>query len=65
MGNGLAVFVGFILLFILMLLFRLILISWGWDLFMTPVFGIRGITLSEAIGLALLLPSPSVSTSKK
>lgn len=63
--KALTVFTAFITLFVLVLLFRLVIISWGWDLFMVPVFGLREISLWEALGLALLLPGPNVNTSSK
>ena len=48
---------GLVLLFVLLILLRLVLISWGWGLFMVPIFGLPELTLGQTFGLSLLMSS--------
>lgn len=52
-------------LFLLFLIIRLFFIMLGWDLFMVPVFGMSELTWLQALGLAILLPSPVNYNNKK
>lgn len=45
---------GLIAIIILMFLLTMVLIIWGWSLFMVPVFGMQGLTLGQAFGFTLL-----------
>lgn len=43
-----------ILLIIVVLMIKMILIMWGWSLFMVPVFGMKALSAGEAFGFSLL-----------
>lgn len=57
--------IGFLGMFLLLAMLRLFFICWGWELFMMPVFGLADITMWQAVGLCLLLPSGSSSYNSK
>ena len=45
---------GALLLFGLFVIVGLLLVKFGWSLFMTPVFGFEALTWSQAFGFSLL-----------
>jgi hypothetical protein len=54
MSETLGALFGLVILMIVYILVSALFIRWGWALFMTPVFGLRDLAWSEAIGFGFL-----------
>ena len=56
---------GLIALFIFVFMLKLIIVMWGWSLFMVPVFGMSGLSIGQAFGFTLLAHCFGSSSAKK